>query len=96
MCGGIWDGLYWVLVLYCSPLCSFWFCNHLAEEEFLLSCDCQCLVSLPRGAVGWSVIVALPDQSHLLSENKTPFIGINCVYIVSPPPPPPPVSTVAQ
>ena len=46
-----------------GPLCSFWFCNHLAEEEktgclalvmFLPSCDCLyvCFVSLPRGVVG--------------------------------------------
>ena len=91
---GEWDGLYWVLVLYCSPLCSFWFCNHLADGEkawclalvmFLLSCGYLCYVSLPRGAIGWSVIVTLPGQSHLLPENKTPLIGTKFVYIGCPP-----------
>ena len=33
---------------------------------FLLSCDCKCFVSLPCGAVGWSVIVAFAGHNHLL------------------------------
>ena len=46
---------------------SFWFCNHLDWEEragcfvitfFLMSCDSQCSVALPYGAVGWSVLCA--------------------------------------
>ena len=31
---------------------------------FLLTCGCYCHVSLPRGAVGWSAIVAFPDYTH--------------------------------
>ena len=42
-------------------LASVWFCNHLDGEEragcfaktvFLMSCDSQCYVALPHGAVG--------------------------------------------
>ena len=45
--------------------CSFFFCNHLEEEEiagcfaFILlwmSCYCRCSVTLPRSAVGWSAV----------------------------------------
>ena len=41
---------------------SFKFCNHLDGEKriagiiltvFLMSCDSQCSVALPHGAVGW-------------------------------------------
>ena len=33
---------------------------------FLLSCDCYCSVSLPRGVVGWSVVVTFSGHTHLL------------------------------
>ena len=33
---------------------------------FLLTCNFQCSVSLPLGAVGWYVIVTLPGHTHLL------------------------------
>ena len=53
------------------------FCNHLDVEKragcfaltvFLMSCDRQCSVVLPRGAVGWSVACDLvfPYHTHLL------------------------------
>ena len=41
----------------------FYFCNHLDGKKsagcfiltvFLMSCDCQCSVDLPNGAVRWS------------------------------------------
>ena len=32
---------------------------------FLLSCGCLCSVSLPCDAVGWSVTVAFPGDTHL-------------------------------
>ena len=44
---------------------SVYFCNHLDGEEragwfaltvFLMSCDSQCSVALPHGALGWSVV----------------------------------------
>ena len=44
---------------------SVLFCNHLDWEEsagcfaltvFLMSCDSQCSVALPHGAVGWSAV----------------------------------------
>ena len=44
---------------------SIWFCNHIDGEEsadcftltvFLMSCDSQCSVALPHGAVGWSEV----------------------------------------
>ena len=46
---------------------SFWFSHHLDGEEragclalivFLVSCDSQCFVALPHGAVGWSAVCA--------------------------------------
>ena len=55
-------------------LMSSFVCNHLAEEEaagcftlivFLLSCDYYCCALFPRGAMGWSVIVAFPGNTHL-------------------------------
>ena len=48
------------------------YCNILDEEEragcsnlivLLLSCGCLCSVSLPSGAVDWSVVVAFPGHS---------------------------------
>ena len=50
-----------VFVLLCISLSSFYFCEHIDEEEndscfalivFLMSCDCKCSVSLPHVAVG--------------------------------------------
>ena len=49
-------------------LVIFLFCNHLAEDEraggftlimFLLFSNHLCSASLPRGAVGWSVVCGL-------------------------------------
>ena len=51
---------------------SFYFCNHLNEEEkagcfafivFQMYCHCKCSVSLPNGALGWSadLIEVFPD-----------------------------------
>ena len=45
-------------------------CNHPAEEErelaaLLYVLQLPCSVSLPQGAVGWSVIVAFPGHTHL-------------------------------
>ena len=46
-------------------LVSINFCNHLDWEErvgcydltvFLMSCDGQCSLALPCGAIGWSVV----------------------------------------
>ena len=54
-----------VFVLLCINLCPFKFCNHPEEEEragcfafnFLqISCYRKCLMALPRGAVGWSLV----------------------------------------
>ena len=47
------------------------FCLNLIV--YLLSCGCKGSVSLPRG-VAWSVIVAFPDHTHLLSEFWTIFL----------------------
>ena len=33
---------------------------------FLLLCGCLCSVSLSRGAMDWSVIVAFPGRTHLV------------------------------
>ena len=50
------------------------FSSHLAEEEtagyftsimFQLSCGGLCSVTLPRGAVSWSLIMAFPGHSHV-------------------------------
>ena len=50
-----------VFVLSCISLCSFYFCDHLDEEEnescfalivFLISCGCKCSVVLSHDAVG--------------------------------------------
>ena len=44
---------------------------------FLLSFDCWCFVSLPGGAVGWSLarvcamVVAFPSHTHLLFTAHT-------------------------
>ena len=49
----------------CITLCPFYFWSHLYEEErvdcialivFLMSCDCQCSVALPHGAVGLIIL----------------------------------------
>ena len=40
--------------------CLFYFICVLAV------CGCQCYVSLPHGAVGWSVVGAFPGHTHLL------------------------------
>ena len=40
-----------VLVLLFSTLCLSMFLN-----VFLMSCDSQCSVALPRGDVGWSLV----------------------------------------
>ena len=54
-------------------------CSHYAEEErtgcftlfvFLLSSSCCCFVFLPRGAVGWYLIMAFPGHTHLLLDYK--------------------------
>ena len=52
--------------MFCSTLCPFWFCNHLAGEErelislLLLYCEYHVAgyrsFTLPRGAMGWSVV----------------------------------------
>ena len=70
-------GAGFVLALFCiakiTVLCSL----HLAEEEragyftlfvFLLSSDCKCSVSFPRGAVDslWSVDVICPGHTPAL------------------------------
>ena len=48
-----------------AVLCVHFSLNHLAEEErarfftvivFLLSCSYNCYISLPHGAMGWSVV----------------------------------------
>ena len=53
-----------VFVLVCISL-TFLVCNHLDEDEkagsfafiaFCVSCYCKCLVALPHGAMGWSVV----------------------------------------
>ena len=45
--------------------CSFYFCNHLEEEEkagcfaivvLQMNCYYKCSVALPHGAVGWSAV----------------------------------------
>ena len=38
----------------------------------LLSCGCKCYMSLPRGAVAWSVIVAFSCASHAPWDQVSP------------------------
>ena len=54
-----------VLVMLCSTMCHVSFYNHLTVERragcfnlivYLLSYGCECFVSIPRGAVGWSAV----------------------------------------
>ena len=57
-----------VFVLLCITLCSFWFCNHLDDEE---KAGCFVIivlqmynyykysVTLPLGAVGWYAVCDL-------------------------------------
>ena len=58
-------GSVFVYVLLYIILCSFYFCNHLEEEERVgcfafivlrMSCYCKCCVFLPNGAVGWCAV----------------------------------------
>ena len=63
------------------------FCNHPDGKEragcfiftvFLMSCDSQCIVAFPLGAVGWSVvcvIVVFSDHSHLLFCNPSKCVN---------------------
>ena len=59
---------------------SVLFCNHIHGEEravcfaltdFLVSCDTQCSVSLPCGAMGWSAVcdVVVSDHPYLLFQH---------------------------
>ena len=76
---------------------SLAFQNHLAEEEtsgyftlivFLLSCDGQCYMFLPRGAVSWSVVCdcgiyrsyTLAFCSHLAGKETAGYFTLryNC------------------
>ena len=51
--------------MLCSVLSSFEIIA-LTLSVFYLSCDCQCFVSLPRGAGRLHVILAFPDHTHLM------------------------------
>ena len=62
----------------------FSFCNHLTEEEragcitlnvFLPSCSYYCFVSLPHGALGWSVTVTI-------SFTLCPLGNFSCFFVV--------------
>ena len=66
-----------VVFLLCISSCSFYFCQHLDEEEndscfalivFLMSCGCKCSVALPHHAVDLSSVVSVvfPVYTHLL------------------------------
>ena len=57
-----------VFLLLCISLCSFYFCQHLDEEEndscfalivFLMSYDWKCSVALPHDAVGLFAVVSV-------------------------------------
>ena len=57
--------LVFVLVCITLTVLVLYFCNHLDEDEkagsfafiaFWVSCYCKCLVALPHGARGWSVV----------------------------------------
>ena len=57
-----------VFVLLCISLCSFYFCQHLDEEEndscfalivVLMSRDCKCSVAPSQDAVGLSAVVSV-------------------------------------
>ena len=63
-----------VFILLCISLCSFYFCQHLDEEEndscfalivFLMSRDCNCSVALPQDAVGLSAVVSVTSSCLL-------------------------------
>ena len=66
-----------------STFCPFQFGNHLDLEKragcftlivFLMSSDCQCCVTLIRGAVGWSVVwyfLIYQIQKGKLEEEET-------------------------
>ena len=62
VCWGSEFGLCFTVIQY---FVSVLFCNHLDGEEIpgcfaiivsLMSCDSQCSVALPHGAVGWSAV----------------------------------------
>ena len=45
---------------------------------FLLLCGCCRFMCFPSGDVGWSVVVAFPDHTHLLSDSsKQCHLGIS-------------------
>ena len=50
----------------------------VAITVFLISCDSQCSVALPHGAVGWSAVCdcAIPDHTHLyFMLKRTRLVG---------------------
>ena len=66
------------LVLLCSTKCHFLFYNIKSLGKrgcftyivCLVSCDCQCSVSLPHGAVGWSAVC---DCDNVLGQTHELF-----------------------
>ena len=61
----------------------------------LLSCGCKCYMSLPRGAVAWSVIVAFTRASHVPLDQVSPSgplvvfccrvaVSVICLFLVVP------------
>ena len=47
---------YFVSVLFCNRLDGDERAGCFGLTVFLVSCNCQCSVSLPSGAVGWSSV----------------------------------------
>ena len=59
----LWESVF-VFVLLCITISSFYFCNHLEEKDgcfvfivLQMYCFFTCSVTLPHGAVGWSVVM---------------------------------------
>ena len=66
-----------VFVLLCITLC------HIEEEDkagcfaiivLQMYCYYKCSIALPRGAIGWSVIMVFPDHTDLLFD-----LGLHCL-----------------
>ena len=72
---GCGDSVYVFVLLYILFYCLFFLVlesSRRGRERWVLcfncltqmSCYCKCSVTIPHGAVGWSVIVVFPDHTH--------------------------------